>query len=66
MEDKQGYENTGTVLQSYDTIFSSELCWRKAIVAYTMPQQLKKEGEWLRGEGIRSSLLIFNFKESKF
>ena len=32
-------------------LFSSELCWGKAMVAYTMPQQRKKEeSERLRGE----------------
>ena len=35
----------------WDIFFFSELCWGKAMVAYTMPQQKKKEeGEKLRGE----------------
>ena len=33
------------------TFFFSELCWGKAMVAYTMPQQRQKEeSERLRGE----------------
>ena len=45
----------------------SELCWRKATVAYTKPQQRKKEeSERLRGEReIRSSLLILDLKDGK-
>ena len=32
--------------------FLSELCWEKAMVAYTMPQQrMKEESKRLRGEG---------------
>ena len=43
-------------LSSYDIemtlfVFFSELCWGKAMLAYTMPQQRKKEeSERLRGE----------------
>ena len=44
------------------TILCSELCWRKAMVVYTKPQQGKKEeSKRLRGERVRSSLLIFDF-----
>ena len=46
--------------------FLSEFCWGKVIVAYTKPQQRKKEeSERLRGERIRSSLLILDLKDGK-
>ena len=47
--------------------FSNELCWGKALVAYTKPQQLKKEeSERVRGEReIRSSSLILDLKDGK-
>ena len=49
-------------------IFFSELCWGKAMVAYTKPQQCKKaESERLRGEReVRSSLLTLDLKDGKF
>ena len=41
----------------------SELCWGKAMVAYTMPQQRKKEeeSERLREREIRSTLSLLHF-----
>ena len=47
--------------------FSNELCWGKALVAYTKPQKLKKEeSERVRGEReIRSSSLILDLKDGK-
>ena len=45
--------------------FFSELCSGKAMSAYTMPQQWKKEeSERVRGE-IKSSLLILDLKGSR-
>ena len=42
----------------------SVLCCGKAILAYTKPKQWKQEkSEGLRGQGIRSSLLILNLTE---
>ena len=44
----------------------SELCRGKVIVDHTKPQQRKREeSERLRGEGVRSSLLILGLKEGK-
>ena len=47
--------------------FFSELCYGKDMVAYTKPQQMKKEESGkLRGEKeIGSSLLIIDLKEGK-
>ena len=45
----------------------SDLCWEKATVAYTKPQQREKEeSERLRVDReIRSSLLILDLKDGK-
>ena len=43
--------------------FFSGLCWGKAMVAYTMPQQRKKEeSERLRGERDQSKSIDLRFK----
>ena len=44
--------------------FFSELCWGKAVVAYTMPQKRKKEdSERLRGErGERDQIKFFDLR----
>ena len=52
--------------ERWQVIELSELCWGKAMVAYTKPQQWRKENsERLRGEEmeIRSSLLIVELSE---
>ena len=42
---------TFTMKIQYEYFFFSELCWGKAMVAYTVPQKWKKEeSERLRGE----------------
>ena len=47
-------------------LFFSELCWGKAMVAYTMPQKRKKEeSERLRGERDQMKLLILDLKDGK-
>ena len=44
-------------------IFLSEFCWGKAMVAYTMPQQRKKEeSERLRGERDQIKLIDLIFE----
>ena len=47
--------------------FFSEICWGKAMVAYTNPQQRKKEERERLSEerGIRSRLLILDLKNAK-
>ena len=41
----------------------SDLCWGKAMVAHTMPQQRKKEeSEWLRGEGDQIKFIDLGFE----
>ena len=43
--------------------FFSELCWGKAVVAYTMPQQRKKEeSERLRGERDQIQFIDLRFE----
>ena len=60
-------EDAGWISNSlfFVNFFSSELCWEKATVAYTMPQQRKKEEiERLRGKReIRPSLFILDLKD---
>ena len=41
--------------------FFSEVCWGKAMVAYTKPQQRKKESERLRREGDQIKFIDFRF-----
>ena len=55
------------VVVKHALFFFSELCWGKAVVAYTMPQQRKKEeSKGLRGEReIRSSLFALDLKDGK-
>ena len=44
-------------------LFFSELCWGKAVVAYTMPQQRKKEeSERLRGERDQTEFIDLGFE----
>ena len=46
--------------------FSSELCWGKAMVAYTMPQRRKKEeSEGLKGERNACSKVLYLIRASK-
>ena len=44
--------------------FFSELCWGKAVVAYTMPQQRKKKerSERLRGERDQIKFIYLGFE----
>ena len=43
--------------------FFSDLCWGKAMVAYTMPQQTKKEkSEMLRGERDQTKFINLGFE----
>ena len=43
--------------------FSSELCWGKAMVAYTMPQQRKREErEQLRGWRVQIKFIDLRLK----
>ena len=43
--------------------FFSELCWGKAMVAYTKPQQRKKEeSEQLRGKGDQIKFIDLRFE----
>ena len=52
--------------QPSEVAFFSELCWGEPMVAYTKPQERKKEkSDRLRGERIRSSLLILDLKDDK-
>ena len=45
------------------SFFLSELCWGKAMVAYTMPQQRKKEeSERLRGERDQIKFIDLGFE----
>ena len=54
------------VSQITNAFFSSVLCWGKATVAYTKPQQRKKEGsERLRGERDQIKFIDLGFKDSK-
>ena len=51
-----------------DISLFSEVCWGKAVVAYTKPRQRKKEeGKRLRGEGelIKFIELCFDMKDGK-
>ena len=44
-------------------VFFSGLCQGKAVVAYTLPQQLKKEESgWLRGERDQIKLIDLRFE----
>ena len=57
-----------TITLIFFLFFHSELCWGKAVVAYTKPQQRrKKESKRLRREGdqIRSRLLIQQSKKEE-
>ena len=46
-----------------DTPFFSEFCWGKAMVAYAMPQQRKKEeSERLRGERDQIKFIDLGFE----
>ena len=52
-----------SVFSNQMTPFFSELCWGKAIVAYTMPQQRKKEeSERLRGERDQIKFIDLGFE----
>ena len=42
--------------------FFSELCWGKAMVAYTMPQQGTKKSERLRGERDQIKFIDLGFE----
>ena len=56
------WQNNSSMLRE----FFSEFCWGKAAVAYTKPQQRKKEeSEWLRERETRSRLLILDLKGGK-
>ena len=47
-------------------LFFSEICWRKAMVAYTMPQQRKKEeSERLKGERDQVQFIDLGFNRWK-
>ena len=47
----------------FPTIFFNELCWGMAMVAFTMPQQRKKEeGEQLRGESDQIKFIDLGFE----
>ena len=46
----------------FSVLFFSELCWGKAVVAYTKPQQRKKEGGRLRGERDQIKFLDLGFE----
>ena len=49
------------------TVFFSELCWGKAMVAYTMPQQRnKEESEGLRGERDQIKFIDVGFERWQF
>ena len=50
--------------QNFFFFFFSELCWGKAMVAYTMPQQRKKKerSERLRGEGDQIKFIDLGFE----
>ena len=51
---------------SFLVIFFSELCWEKAMVAYTKPQQWKKEeNERLRGEGDNIKFIDLRFERGQ-
>ena len=43
------------------TTLFNELCWGKAMVAYTNPQQRKKESDRLRGEGDKIKFIHLRF-----
>ena len=44
-------------------LFFSELCWGKAVVAYTKPEQRKKEeSERLRGERDQTKFINLRFE----
>ena len=46
-------------------LFFSELCWGKAMVAYTKPQQRKKEESERLIERDQINLLILDLKDGK-
>ena len=47
----------------YTVLFFSELCWGKAMVAYTKPQQRKiEESEWLKGERDQIKFIDLGFE----
>ena len=47
----------------FEKVFSSELCWGKAMVAYAKPQQRKKEeSERLRGESDQIKFIDLRFE----
>ena len=48
-------------------IFFSELCWGKAVVAYTVPQQRKKEeSKRLRGERDQIKFIDLGFERWQY
>ena len=56
-------ENTKCYVFSFIFNFFSGLCWGKAMVAYTKPQQRKKEeSERLRGERGQIKFIDFRFE----
>ena len=64
MERKQFVPKTiANPLPSIYIVFFSELCWGKAMVAYRMPQQRKKEeSEMLRGERGKIKFIDLGFE----
>ena len=51
---------------SFLSLFFSELCWGKAMVTYTMPQQRKKEeSEQLRGERDKIKFIDLRFERGQ-
>ena len=51
------------VMECQNICFFSEVCWGKAMVAYTMPQQRKKEeSEKLRGERDQIKFIDLGFE----